>query len=107
MQLTRDCLIARSIRSYLQSQNLGKGTIILEYKRVFEQRPAAKTVRINVVVTKDGLAAGPAIPSALVTAVVSLRDAQGGFAGFTGWLTTVQRDGHWERRSFFNRNCSR
>ena len=87
-----------------KAKTLGKGTIILEYKRVFEQRPAAKTVRINVVVTKDGLAAGPAIPSALaLPAVVSLRDAQGGFAGFTGWLTTVQRDGHWERRSFFNR----
>ena len=34
-----------------QALKPGKAEIILEYKRVFEDKPAAKTVKINVVVT--------------------------------------------------------
>lgn len=33
---------------------------------------------------------------------ISLKDAQGGFAGFTGWVTTINADGTWDRRQFFN-----
>ena len=33
---------------------------------------------------------------------LSLKDAQGGFAGFTGWETTINVDGSWNRRQFFN-----
>ena len=33
---------------------------------------------------------------------LTLKDAQGGFAGFTGWITTVNEDGAWNRRQFFN-----
>ncbi|HIL25677.1 MAG TPA: hypothetical protein EYG19_09815 [Verrucomicrobia bacterium] len=33
---------------------------------------------------------------------ISLKDAQGGFAGFTGWVTTINVDGTWNRRQFFN-----
>ncbi|MBC8326066.1 MAG: protease inhibitor I42 family protein [Verrucomicrobia subdivision 3 bacterium] len=33
---------------------------------------------------------------------LSLKDAQGGVAGFTGWVTTVKVDGTWNRRQFFN-----
>jgi hypothetical protein len=33
---------------------------------------------------------------------ISLKDAQGGFAGFTGWVTTINTDGTWDRRQFFN-----
>ncbi len=33
---------------------------------------------------------------------ITLRDLQGGFAGFTGWLTTINPDGTWNRRQVFN-----
>ena len=35
-----------------------------------------------------------------LTAKLSLKDAQGGFAGFNGWVITVEPDGTWERRPF-------
>lgn len=31
---------------------------------------------------------------------LTLKDAQGGFAGFNGWVITVNPDGAWERRPF-------
>lgn len=34
----------------------GKGTIVLEYKRVFEKKPPAKKITLNVVVTQNGRA---------------------------------------------------
>ena len=40
---------------------------------------------------------GGVLPSKL-----TLKDAQGGFAGFTGWVTTINEDGTWNRRQFFN-----
>ncbi len=133
----------------------GKGTIVLEYKRVFEKKPAAKKITINVVVTPNGLTkpkpaaariaeleteiakmkdfakrarftreglikfqaklaklekeladlkAGGTKPVAAgaLPAKVTLKDAQGGFVGFTGWITTVDVDGSWTRRQFIN-----
>ncbi len=35
---------------------------------------------------------------------LSLRDAQGGFAGFSGHLWTIEPDGSWRREPFLNRN---
>ncbi|MBP64099.1 MAG: hypothetical protein CMJ62_21480 [Planctomycetaceae bacterium] len=34
---------------------------------------------------------------------MTLKDAQGGFAGFTGVLWTVRPDGSWDRKLFINR----
>ena len=36
-----------------------------------------------------------------LAAKLALKDAQGGFAGFNGWVITVNPDGTWERRPFF------
>ena len=138
----------------------GKSTIVLEYKRVFEKKPAAKKMTLNVVVTQNGratpqpaagnnaariaaleleiakmkdfakrarfsregfikfqaklaklekeladLKAGTAKPNATgaLPAKVTLKDAQGGFVGFTGWITTVNVDGSWTRSQFINK----
>jgi len=82
---------------------LGKGKIVLEYKRVFEKKAPASTVRINIVVTRDGRVAKPEPGAAVLKEKLTLRDLQGGFAGFTGWLTTVNVDGTWTRQQVFNR----
>ena len=39
-----------------QAMNTGKTQIVLEYKRVFENKPPVNTVKINIVVTEDGRA---------------------------------------------------
>ena len=37
-------------------------------------------------------------------AKITLKDAQGGFVGFSGWITTVDVDGTWTRSQFINQN---
>ncbi len=37
-----------------EAMKTGKGEIVLEYKRVFEDKPPLNTVKINIVVTDDG-----------------------------------------------------
>ena len=142
-----------------QATKIGKRTIILHYKRVWEKIAPANTVKINIVATQDGrfkpqpvgnnaarivaleqeiakmkdfarrarftregyiefqaklaklekeladLKAGTAKPNATgaLPAKVTLKDAQGGFVGFTGWITTVNVDGSWTRRQFINK----
>jgi hypothetical protein len=51
------------------------------------------------------LKAGGAKPNAAgaLPAKVTLKDAQGGFVGFTGWITTVNVDGSWTRSQFINK----
>jgi len=39
-----------------EAMKTGKGEIVLEYKRVFEDKPPLNTVKINIVVTDDGRA---------------------------------------------------
>ncbi len=39
-----------------EAMKTGKGEIVLEYKRVFEDKPPVNTVKINIVVTDDGRA---------------------------------------------------
>ena len=52
------------------------------------------------------LKAGGAKPVAAgaLPAKVTLKDAQGGVVGFTGWITTVNTDGSWTRSQFINQN---
>ncbi len=38
-----------------------------------------------------------------LTATLTLKDGQGGFAGFTGSIWTVRPDGSWDRKRFINR----
>ena len=38
-----------------------------------------------------------------LSATLTLKDAQGGFAGFTGLIWTVRPDGSWDRKRFINR----
>jgi predicted secreted protein len=143
-----------------QATKLGKSTIILHYKRVWEKIAPANTVKINIAVTQDGrfkpqpagnnaariaeleqeiakmkdfarrarfsreglikfqaklaklekeladLKAGVAKPvaAAALPAKITLKDAQGGVVGFTGWITTVNTDGSWTRSQFINQN---
>jgi len=39
-----------------QAMKLGKSELVLEYRRVFEDKPPLNTVKINIVVTEDGRA---------------------------------------------------
>lgn len=32
-----------------------------------------------------------------------MRDSQGGFAGFSGWIWTIEADGRWRREPFLNK----
>ena len=150
------------------TMKLGKGTIVLHYNRVFEKNKApASTVKINIVVTKDGRVQPPAAPgkntpriaelekeiakmkdfarranftqegfkkfqaklaklqeelatlkaggknpknqpkASVLPIKLTLKDARGGFAGFTGWATTINEDGTWNRRQFFNQQLRR
>ena len=38
-----------------------------------------------------------------LSATLTLKDGQGGFAGFTGLIWTVRPDGSWDRKRFINR----
>ena len=38
-----------------------------------------------------------------LSATLTLKDGQGGFAGFTGSIWTVRPDGSWDRKRFINR----
>ena len=38
-----------------------------------------------------------------LSATLTLKDVQGGFAGFTGLIWTVRPDGSWDRKRFINR----
>ena len=39
-----------------------------------------------------------------LTATLTLKDVQGGFAGITGLIWTVRPDGSWDRKRFINRS---
>lgn len=42
-----------------------------------------------------------------LTAILSLKDGQGGIAGITGLLWTVRPDGSWERKPFTNKSIGK
>ena len=44
----------------------------------------------------------PYISDGKLAKTISFKDAQGGFAGFTGRIWTIKPDGSWQRQSFLN-----
>lgn len=60
--------------------------------REAKQLEQSGTGRREVYLNTDGTLRQPLV----------LRDAQGGFAGFTGWIWTIKPDGSWQRQSFLN-----